>query len=137
MGQYFGWVNVDKHEFIEPIDFDLGSKWAESLHWGNPLLKALYALLSEEWKGDHIVFLGDQYEIPADETNPLLQRMRKEQDQYSEYCGAYEMVWESSPYKCVNSSRYNSSTGAGTASRDRGINRSTDLWCEDLCRESP
>lgn len=27
--------------------------------------------------------------------------------------------------------------GAGMESGDRGINRSTVFWCEDLCRESP
>ena len=26
MGEYFSWVNVDKKEYIQPGDFDLGQK---------------------------------------------------------------------------------------------------------------
>ena len=79
MGQYYAWVNVDKKEFIAPVDFDLGSKRWESMEWSNPLLKALYALLADDWKGDHILFLGDQCRITDEETNPLLKRLRDEQ----------------------------------------------------------
>ena len=60
MGEYFKWVNVDKKQYLCPADFGQGSKLLESAYRGNPLLSALHELLSDEWKGDRIVFLGDE-----------------------------------------------------------------------------
>lgn len=60
MGEYFTWVNVNKREYICPGDFGYGNKFHESLHKNNPVLRALYELLSGRWKGDPIVFLGDE-----------------------------------------------------------------------------
>ena len=57
MGEYYDWVNISKKEYLSPVDFDLGSKLYESAYAGNPLLGALYDLLSSDWKGDAIVFL--------------------------------------------------------------------------------
>lgn len=62
MGEYFEWVNVDKKEYITPGDFDKGQKLFETTWKGNSFLRAFKALMSNEWKGDHIVFLGDQTE---------------------------------------------------------------------------
>ena len=64
MGEYFCWVNVDRKEYIDPCDFDLGCKRIESMARNNPLIMALYDLLSEEWKGCRILFLGDECEAP-------------------------------------------------------------------------
>lgn len=75
MGEYYDWVNIDKKEYISPMDFDLGNKLHESAAAGNPLLGALYNLLSSDWKGDAIVFLGDQTPITEKETNPVLRRL--------------------------------------------------------------
>ena len=72
MGEYFNWVNADRREFLCPNDFDLGNKRSESMHRGNALLKALRDLLGKEWKGDRILFLGDEKSIPADTDNPTL-----------------------------------------------------------------
>lgn len=60
MGEYFNWVNVDKKEYLCPSDFGLGSKRLESVSRGNPLLAALHTLLADEWRGDHILLLGDE-----------------------------------------------------------------------------
>lgn len=64
MGEYYCWVNVNKKEYILPSDFDYGSKRTESMFQGNSYLLALYDLLSKEWEGDHILFLGDEIIIP-------------------------------------------------------------------------
>ena len=64
MGEYFDWVNVNKREYICPGDFDYGNKFHESRHKNNPVLCALYELLSGRWKGDPVVFLGDEAKIP-------------------------------------------------------------------------
>lgn len=58
MGEYFNWVNVNKKEYLCPVDFDLGNESHESSHKDNSLLQALYTLLSTWWKGDQIIFLG-------------------------------------------------------------------------------
>lgn len=60
MGEYYCWVNVDKKEYICPVDFGYGSKRLETLHVGNTFLCALYKLLSTDWAGDHIIWLGDE-----------------------------------------------------------------------------
>ncbi len=87
MGQYYDWVNVDKQEYICPTNFDLGNKLWESCHAWNPLLRALYELLDSDWKGDHIVFLGDYSEIPYDTENTTLKIML---DQYKDNGGERE-----------------------------------------------
>ena len=35
MGEYYQWVNVDKKEYISPVDFGYGSKRWQTLHVGN------------------------------------------------------------------------------------------------------
>ena len=60
MGEYFDWVNVNKREYISPGDFDYDNRFHGSLHKNNPVLRALYELLSGRWKGDPVVFLGDE-----------------------------------------------------------------------------
>lgn len=72
MGEYYDWVNIDKKEFISPIDFDQGSKRYESFLKDSTILKVLYTLLDNEWKGDHILWLGDEGVIPADSSNETI-----------------------------------------------------------------
>ena len=72
MGEYFDWVNVNKREYICPGDFDYGNKFHESLHKNNSVLRGLYELLSRRWKGDPVVFLGDEAEISKDTPYGLL-----------------------------------------------------------------
>lgn len=74
MGEYYNWVNVDRKEYISPGDFDYGAKIQESLCRGkeNELLCALRDLLSKEWVGDHVFWMGDETPIPRDPDNELL-----------------------------------------------------------------
>ena len=72
MGEYYDWVNVDRREYISPADFDLGNKKHESMQRGNTLLLALRELLSEEWAGNHVLFMGDEISVPADTDNETL-----------------------------------------------------------------
>lgn len=64
MGEYYRWVNVDKKEYLSPGDFDLGNKRMESIHKNNAVLCALQELLAADWKGDRIIFLGDECDAP-------------------------------------------------------------------------
>ena len=64
MGEYYNWVNVDKKEYICPGDFDYGNKLHESMTKGNEVLRALRELLSTDWSGCRILFLGDECAAP-------------------------------------------------------------------------
>lgn len=79
MGQYYCWVNVDKKEYLCPADFDLGNKIHESMGADNDLLRALWELLSAEWKGDRLVFLGDECDALDEVSNEVLDVLVKHQ----------------------------------------------------------
>ena len=100
MGEYFSWVNVDKKEYISPCDFDLGNKRYESIHWGNELLCALRELLSKEWNGDHIFFMGDQNLINKDTKNETLKILYEHSDKFGYPGDGFDTVYES--YKNVS-----------------------------------
>ncbi|MDO4870452.1 MAG: hypothetical protein Q4A65_09245 [Bacillota bacterium] len=72
MGQYFMWLNPVKGEYIDPFDFHHGGKRRESAWVGCKILDALFTLMSNEWKGDPIVWIGDDYARLHDENNPVL-----------------------------------------------------------------
>lgn len=100
MGEYYDWVNIDKKEYICPNDFDLGNKLHESAFAGNHLLGALYNLLSSDWKGDAIVFLGDETHITEKDTNPVLRRLSKERQVWGEE--GYDADYVLEKYKCIS-----------------------------------
>ena len=77
MGEYYDWVNVDKDQYLVPMEFRHGSKRFESCTRHAEVLGALYSLLSREWKGDHIIFLGDEAEIPENPQNETLRILRQ------------------------------------------------------------
>lgn len=72
MGEYYNWVNVDKKEYLSPGDFDLDNKRNGSLVKGNKLLCALFEILSKEWAGDHVFWMGDEKLISKDIKNDTL-----------------------------------------------------------------
>ena len=95
MGEYYDWVNVDKREYISPSDFDCGNKLHESMRPGNKFLCALKELLSEEWAGDHVFFMGDEKGIPADTENETLKILHKHISPEADNGGdAYDTVIE-------------------------------------------
>lgn len=94
MGEYYDWVNVDKKEYISPNDFDYGNKRAESSYKGNDFLCALRELLSDKWRGDRILFLGDEITIPENTTNEVLQVLYVHTIEYGEPGNAPDMVFE-------------------------------------------
>ena len=94
MGQYYCWVNVDKKEYLCPADFDLGNKLHESMSADNALLRALWELLSDEWKGDRLVFLGDECHALDEVSNEVLDILVKHQAE-SEISGyLFDNVYE-------------------------------------------
>ena len=83
MGEYYSWVNVDKKQYIQPSNFDQGSKMFESCSVTNPVFGALSSLLANEWKGDHIVYIGDYATIPENTDNETLKMLVSGQLSYN------------------------------------------------------
>ena len=75
MGEYYDWVNVDRREYICPSDFGMGNKLFESSSPHTSFLCALRELLANEWKGSHIIFLGDSMELTRNVDNETLSRL--------------------------------------------------------------
>ena len=75
MGEYYDWVNVDRKEYICPADFDFGNKLLESSAPHNAFLCAFRELLDKEWRGSHIVFLGDSHTLTRVEDNVTLKTL--------------------------------------------------------------
>ena len=75
MGEYYSWVNVDKKQYIQPVNFNQGSNMFESSSVDNPLFGALSSLLANEWKRDHIIYIGDYAVIPEDTDNETLKML--------------------------------------------------------------
>lgn len=94
MGQYYCWVNVDKKEYLCPDDFDLGNKLHESMIADNALLRALWELLSDDWKGCHIVFLGDECDALDEVSNEVLDILVKHQAESSISGYLFDNVYE-------------------------------------------
>ena len=100
MGQYYCWVNVDKKEYLCPDDFDLGNKLHESMSADNALLRALWELLSAEWKGDRLIFLGDECHALDEVSNEVLDILVKHQRESGISGCLFDNVYET--YRNVN-----------------------------------
>lgn len=75
MGEYYSWVNVDRKEYIDPSYFGYGSKFHESMHKDSIPLHALHTLLLDEWKGNRILWLGDECKVSDKSSNKVIQRL--------------------------------------------------------------
>jgi hypothetical protein len=123
MGEYFSWVNVDRREFLSPHDFGYGNKWHESLGRSNELLRALHSLLSNEWKGCHVFWMGDESPLP-DETDLEMFITMKAQCSEIGYGngGMFDMVCET----------YRNLSGLFKGADDYEIKCEIDYYLEDL-----
>ena len=94
MGEYFDWVNVDKKEFISPSDFGYGNKLHETMHRDSDPLLALHSLLAERWAGDHILFLGDECNVPEDTHNYVYELLTRQYKLYPDGGFTWDMVFD-------------------------------------------
>lgn len=97
MGEYYHWINIDKREYICPYDFDYGSKYHETMHKDSAPLHALHVLLSNKWKNDHILWMGDEGENLKDSPYEIIRVLDKQTKQFcdSDYRGdVYDMILE-------------------------------------------
>ena len=82
MGQYFMWINPVKKQFFTGHDFSDGTKRREIAYVGSPTLDVLYTLMDNEWKGDPIAWIGDDYTRLFNESNQTLKVIES-------ICGAF------------------------------------------------
>ena len=94
MGEYYKWINVDKKEYICPVDFDCGSKFHESMHKDNAPLYALHSLLFDEWEGDRILWFGDECRVPEQSNNNVLRELYAQSKEFGYPGYAFDMICE-------------------------------------------
>ena len=75
MGEYYMWINIDKKEYIAPNDFDYGNKFWESMNEDSAPLHALHVLLANEWRGNRVLWLGDERMVSGDFPNAVIQNL--------------------------------------------------------------
>ena len=95
MGEYYQWVNVDKKEYICPADFDYGSKFYESMHKDSTPLHALHSLLTDEWKGDRVLWFGDECSVPEQSSNGVIKTLYEQSVEFGYPEDAFDMICES------------------------------------------
>ena len=95
MGEYYNWVNVDKREYLCPGDFGYGNKAHESMHRDSTPLLALHALLCDRWKGNRVVWFGDECSVPAQFPNNLIQTLFNQSEAFGYPGDAFDMFCES------------------------------------------
>ena len=86
-------------EWFSVSRFNLGNKSHESMYKENDLLRALRELLSAEWKGCRVVFLGDECSAPSGIAEELFQVILKHTvemgypgDLFDTICESYKNV---------------------------------------------
>ena len=84
MSEYFFWANIDKKQFLSPPDFGCGCRLHESMHREHAPMSALYSLLSTEWKGDRVLFLGDEGEMPFPPGHDVFQLINRQIQEYNQ-----------------------------------------------------
>ena len=87
MGEYYDLVNVDKREFLEPGDFGDAIKYGQIQYRACKTLYALRELLSKEWRGDRIVYLGDEPDVKRNHPEKAPELFKTFLDQTEEHGG--------------------------------------------------
>ena len=95
MGEYYNWVNVDKKEFICPGCFNYGNKFHESMHKDSIPLHALHSLLINEWKGDRVLWFGDECPVPEQSSNGVIKTLYEQSAEFGYPGDAFDMICES------------------------------------------
>lgn len=100
MGEYYNWINVDKREYICPADFDYGNKFCESIHKDSIPLCALHTLLNDEWKGDHVLWFGDECSVFNSHSSNIIRTLYAQSVKFGYPGDAFDMICET--YKNVS-----------------------------------
>lgn len=79
MGVYYSWVNMDRREFIQCGDFDDSRcKLYQTIWYDCMGLRAFCTLLNKEWRGQRIIYLGDEWEPEGDHGNSTVAQLIEE-----------------------------------------------------------
>lgn len=100
MGEYYNWINVDKREYICPADFGYGNKFRESIHKDSIPLCALHTLLNDAWKGDHVLWFGDECSVFNSPSSNIIQTLYAQSVEFGHPGDAFDMICET--YKNVS-----------------------------------
>ena len=95
MGEYYNWVNVDKKEYICPGDFGYGNKLHETMHKDSIPLHALHSLLIDDWKGDHILWFGDECSVSDQSSIDVIRTLYSQSKEFGYPGDAFDMICES------------------------------------------
>ncbi len=127
MGEYYKWVNVDRREFLSPPEFGYGSKrWETMWREKNELLRALRELLSGEWSGCRVAFLGDEKTVGPDSGNETLQTLYRHTVSYGCPGDAADLVEET----------YRNVDGLFRAAQEE-VRWEIGIWLEELADGNP
>ncbi len=102
MGEYYNWINIDRKEYIDPVDFDFGSKFHESGQIKGELIRALHELLANEWHNCHIAWIGDECSIPKDNNLDFFNIIKSQMIE-ANYRGSWIYDFELENYRNVSS----------------------------------
>lgn len=94
MGEYYSWVNVDKRELIVPEVFGSGLKFYQNSVKGVPVNRALRTLLADRWKGDRVIFLGDETWPVEEPVPPLYWELERQTRDYEELLDMEQLLWD-------------------------------------------
>lgn len=100
MGEYYNWINVNKREYICPADFGYGNKFRESIHKDSIPLCALHTLLNDEWKGDHVLWFGDECSVFDSPSSNIIRTLYAQSVKFGYPGDAFDMICET--YKNVS-----------------------------------
>ena len=94
MGEYYKWVNIDKKEYLYPNNFGYGNKFRESMHKDSDPLHTLLALLADEWRGDRVLWFGDEMRVTEHFPNEAIRILYAQSVEFGYPGDAYDMILE-------------------------------------------
>ena len=105
MGQYYKFINLDKKEKCDRNRFPL--KLTEHSYVGNDYCNDILTLLSNEWKGDRVIHVGDyaSYNDPSI-TSHLISKLNREFNQTDSFYFYSDTFEDIEPNKVNNKIRY-------------------------------
>lgn len=95
MGEYYNWVNVDKREYVRTSDLGYGCKYHESIHKNSAPLLVLHTLLNDDWKGDRVLWFGDERLVSDSFPNSIIKTLYAQSTAFGYPGDAFDMICES------------------------------------------
>lgn len=81
MGEDYRWVNIDRKECIVPSDFGIDGWLSCSSYRKGEVLNALRDLMTNEWKGCRVFWMGDESLLPEPVESDFFAVMKRHCDE--------------------------------------------------------